>query len=72
MGHKDLPAVQHVRQRNGTVLAPVVQDLDIINEDDEIVHVALVEDLGGGVVGAHCVWWCDGGLWEREELTLRR
>lgn len=55
VGREDLPAVQHIRQRNGTVLAPVVEGLGVVDEDDEVIGGALVEDLGGGVVGTrHC------------------
>lgn len=57
MSHEDLPPVQNIAQWDAAVILPLVQDLDVIDEDDEIVGVTLVEDLGGGVVGARHVGW---------------
>ena len=53
MSNEDLPAVQHVSQGDGAVLAPLFENLHVIDEDDEVLGGTLVEDLGGGVVGAH-------------------
>ena len=53
MSDKDLPTVQHVGQGDGAVLAPLLEDLHIVDEDDEVLGGTLVEDLGGGVVGTH-------------------
>lgn len=59
MGDKDLPAVQHVSQGDGAVLAPLFEDVHVVNEDDEVLGGTLVEDLGGSVVGTHfgCENW---------------
>lgn len=49
---EDLPAVHDVGQRDGAVVAPVVEGGEVVDEDDEVVGAALVEDLGGGDVCA--------------------
>lgn len=51
MSHKDLPAVQHIAQRNAAVRLPLLQDLEVIDEDDKVVGATLVEDFGGRIVG---------------------
>lgn len=33
-------------------MAPLLEDLEVVDEDNEVVRAALVEDLGGWVVGA--------------------
>jgi hypothetical protein len=57
MGHEDLPPVQHAGERDGAVPAPVVEDGQVVDEDDEVVDSAFVEDLGGGGVGARHYGW---------------
>lgn len=53
--HEDLPAVEHLSQRDSAVLAPVVQSLSVIDEDDKVVDLALVEDAGLLLICArHC------------------
>lgn len=52
MSNENLPPVQHTGQRDGAVFAPVVEDGEVVDEDDEVVDSAFVEDLGGGGVGA--------------------
>lgn len=52
MSNEDLPAVQHITQWDATVILPFLQDVHVVDEDDEVVGAALVEDLGAGVVAA--------------------
>lgn len=60
MGDKDLPAADDLSERNALVVLPVLDGLDVVDEDDEVLLLALVVDLGLGVVAAsHCV----GGMW---------
>lgn len=60
--HKDLPSADDLRQWDGAVTLPVLNSLGRINEDDEVVVVALVVDLDLGVVSAHFdLMWC---VWE--------
>lgn len=49
---KDLPAVQDISQGDTAVLLPLLQDLQVINEDDEVLGLTLEEDLVSVVVGA--------------------
>lgn len=51
MSQKDLPAVQHIAQRDAAVRLPLLQDLEVIDEDDKVVGATLVEDFGGRFVG---------------------
>lgn len=55
MSHEDLPAVQHIAKRDAAVSPPLVQDLEVVDEDDEVVRATLVEDLGNGIVGTRHV-----------------
>jgi hypothetical protein len=57
MGNKDLPPVQNIAQWDAAVIPPLVQDVEVVDEDDEVVGAALVEDLGGRVVGTRHVGW---------------
>lgn len=52
MSDKDLPAVQDISQGDTAVLLPLLQDLQVINEDDEVLGLTLEEDLVSVVVGA--------------------
>lgn len=52
MSDKNLPAVHHIRKWDAAVALPLLQDLDVIDEDDKVLRLALVEDLGGSVVSA--------------------
>jgi hypothetical protein len=52
---KDLPAVQDVRKSDAAVILPFLEDVKIVDEDNEVIGLALVEDLGSGVVTtSHC------------------
>lgn len=57
--HKDLPAGHNLSERNGTIIAPFLGRCHVIDEDDKVVGLALVEDLGDVVVSARH----DGGGW---------
>lgn len=50
MSHENLPAVQHFSERNTAVTLPLLEDLEVIDEDNEVFGVTLVEDLVGGFV----------------------
>lgn len=52
MSNENLPSVQHTSQRNGPVMAPVVEGSDVVDEDDKVFRGTLVEDLGVGFVPA--------------------
>ena len=52
MSNENLPSVQHTSQRNGPVMAPVVEGSDVVDEDDKVFGSALVEDLRVGFVPA--------------------
>jgi hypothetical protein len=54
VSNENLPPVYDIRQRDRRVVLPFLQRGGILNEDDEVVGAALVEDFVGGVVGAHC------------------
>ena len=45
MGNKDLPAIQYIGQGDAAVILPLLQDLKVIDVDDEVLRLALVEDL---------------------------
>lgn len=51
VSHEDLPAVHHIAERDAAVVLPLVQDLQVVHEDEEVVGATLVEDLGNGIVG---------------------
>jgi hypothetical protein len=51
---EDLPPVHDVGKWDCGIVLPVLQCSGIINEYDEVVRLALVEDLVGRLVGAHC------------------
>lgn len=51
VSYEDLPAVQHIAKGNAAVFLPLVQDVKIVNEDDEVVGATLVKDLGNGIDG---------------------
>jgi hypothetical protein len=57
MSNEDLPPVQNIAQWDAAVILPLVQDLEVVDEDDEVVGATLVEDLGGGVVGTRHFGW---------------
>ena len=52
VSNENLPSVQHTSQRNGPVMAPVVEGSDVVDEDDKVFRGTLVEDLGVGFVPA--------------------
>lgn len=56
VGDEDLPAVDDLRQRDGLVLLPVLNGLVGVDEDDKVIILALVVDLGlsVGTARRHC------------------
>lgn len=52
VSHKDLPSIQHISQRNTAIPLPLLQRIQVINEDDKVLRAALVKDLVGAIVGA--------------------
>jgi hypothetical protein len=52
MSHKDLPSIQNISQRNTAIPPPLLQGVQVINEDDKVLRATLVKDLMGAVVGA--------------------
>jgi len=55
--HEDLPAADDGCQGDGLVILPVADSLSRVDEDDEVVALALVVDLALGFVSArHCGW----------------
>ena len=46
VSNENLPSVHDMSKRNGLVGAPLLEDLLVIDEDDEVVRGALVDDLG--------------------------
>lgn len=52
MRDEDLPAVQHLRQRDAAVMLPFLQNIEVVDEDNEVLRATLVEDLGYRFVGA--------------------
>jgi hypothetical protein len=56
VGDEDLEGVDNVCQWNTLVRLPVLQGLSIVNEDDEVVLLALVVDLDLlSFTASHCV-----------------
>lgn len=51
VSHEDFPAVQHIAEGNAAVILPLLQDLEVVDEDDEVIRATLVEDLGNRIVG---------------------
>lgn len=52
MSHKDLPSIENISQWDAAVAPPLLQDIQVINENNEVLGFTLVEDLGGVIVGA--------------------
>lgn len=50
MCDEDLPAIHDIRERDAAVISPLLQDLNIIDEDNKVLRLALVKDFGGGIV----------------------
>lgn len=46
MRNKDLEGTNEVCERNALVLLPLLKRLGVVDEDDEVVLLALVVDLG--------------------------
>ena len=71
---EDLPSTDDLRQWNALVLLPILNSLRRVNEDDEVVTLALVVDLGLGIVSTHVglvVWNWDWGLvWSFRRLVV--
>ncbi len=57
MGEEDPEGGDKLGQRDALVALPLLERLGVVNEDDEVVKLALVVDLGlGGFAAGH-----DGG-----------
>lgn len=46
MRHEDLEGRDEVCESDGLVLSPLLEGVDVINEDEEVVLLALEMDLG--------------------------
>lgn len=53
MSNEDLPSVHNIGEGDAAVLLPFLHDFQIIDEDNKVLGLALVKDLGGGIGGAH-------------------
>lgn len=65
VGDKNLESTHDLREWDTAVRLPVLNGLCAVNEDDEVVVVALVVDLGGSLVSTHgeCVCWTLDLVW---------
>lgn len=54
MSNEDFPPVDDIRKGDCRVGLPLAEGVDVLDEDDEVVRLALVEDLAGSVFAAHC------------------
>lgn len=61
MGDEDLEAVDDLGEGHALVLLPLLHGLGALDEDDEVLALALVVALGLGGVSAH-VGCCGGWL----------
>lgn len=52
MRNKDLPSTQNLCQGDSAVILPFASSFDVIDEDDEVIGLALVDDLGDLFVSA--------------------
>lgn len=61
MRHEDLVRGNEVRQRDGLVGLPLLEQLNIFDEDDKVVLLTLVVDLGLVSLAANhfgrLMWW---------------
>lgn len=48
MSNENLPSVHDLSKRDGLVVAPLLEDLLVVDEDDVVVRGTLVDDLGDG------------------------
>lgn len=60
MSHEDLPTVQNFSEGNAAVTLPLLEDLKVIDEDNEVIGATLVEDLVGGFVSTGHFEGCEG------------
>lgn len=63
MSHKDLPAVEDIGQSDAAVALPLLKDLKVVNEDNEVFGATLVVHLRGGIVSTRHDEGCMGGCW---------
>jgi hypothetical protein len=61
VGDEDLEAVDDLSERHALVLLPLLNGLGALDEDNEVLALALVVALGLGGVSAHV--GCVGGDW---------
>ena len=47
MGNEDLEGTDDLCERDALVILPLLESLGVIDEDNEVVLLALVVDLGG-------------------------
>lgn len=60
MSHEDLPAVQNFSEGNTAVALPLLEDLKVIDEDNEVIGATFVENLGGCFVSTGHFEGCEG------------
>ena len=53
VGDEDLPSTDDLRQWNALVFLPLLNSFRRVDEDDEVVSLALVVDFGLGIVSTH-------------------
>lgn len=58
MRHKDLEPANDLRKGDTAIILPVLYGLDILDEDDKVIFLALVVDFGLGCVAAGHVDSC--------------
>lgn len=56
MCDEDIEAVDDIDQRCRLIRLPLLDGIGRLGNDDEVVYVALVVDLGDLSVCAHCGW----------------
>jgi hypothetical protein len=68
MRGKHLERRHDLRQGNALVALPAAEFRDAVDEDDEVLVCALVDDLGPGDLAAH-IGWCEY-LARRESVLI--
>ena len=71
MRDEDLPSADDLRQRDAFVLLPLLNSFRRVDEDDEVVSLALVVDFGLGIVSTHvgCLFDLGIGIELRKRLA---
>jgi hypothetical protein len=63
VGDKDVEAGDEVSHGDALVRQPLLVQVDIVNEDEEVVVLALEVNLGLGGLSSSHLGGCCGGLW---------